>query len=87
MHWTNGAGSSFDVTVTDVVIDGTHVAFSGVMSNGQGVFAANDGDVIQEYIETSTNNLYGFIGGPNVAPSSTVGLDGPFPYTGTVTAS
>ena len=88
MHWTNGAGDSFDVTdIASVVIDGTHVAFSGHMSNGAGAWVAYDGSVIQEYIETGTNNLYGLIGGTNVAPPSTAGLDGAFPFTGTVTIS
>lgn len=87
MHWTNNAGSSFDVTVDHVSIGGGIVAFSGVMRNGQGAWAASDGQVIQEYLDTSTNLLYGRIGGPNVAPTSTTGFDGPFPFTGTVTVS
>jgi hypothetical protein len=88
MHWTNGTGDSFAVTdIASVVIDGTHVAFSGHMSAGTGIFAGSNGQVIQEYIDTSTNNLYGLIGGTNVAPPSTAGLQGPFPFTGTVTVS
>jgi len=87
MHWTNGAGDSFDVTdIVSVVIDGTHVAFSGTMSNGTGAWAAYDDQVIQEYLDTVNGNLYGQIGGTNVAPASPGSVsDGPFPYTGTVT--
>jgi hypothetical protein len=87
MHWTNNAGDSFDVTVHHVSISGGIVAFSGIMGNGQGQWAAYDGQVIQEYLDTNTNNLYGLIGGTDEAPTSTTGFDGPFPFTGTVTVS
>lgn len=87
MHWTNGAGDSFDVTVNDVIIGGGVIAFSGVMENGEGAWAAFDGQVIQEYVDTNTNLLYGLIGGPDEAPTSTTGLQGPFALTGAVTVS
>ena len=71
----------------DVIIGGGVVAFSGLMANGQGQWAAYDGRVIQEYLDTNTNDLYGLIGGTNEAPTSTTGFDGPFPFTGVVTVS
>ena len=86
MHWSNN-GDSFDVVVDDVIIGGGVVAFSGLMANGQGQWAAYDGRVIQEYLDTNTNDLYGLIGGTNEAPTSTTGFDGPFPFTGVVTVS
>ena len=41
MHWTNGAGTSFDVPVVhDVIISNGVVAFSGLcMQNATGIFA------------------------------------------------
>jgi hypothetical protein len=87
MHWSNGSGDSFDVTVNDVTIAGGVVAFSGAMGNGAGQWAGYEGKVIQEYLDTNTGLLYGLIGGPDVAPASTTGLEGPFAYTGTVNVS
>ena len=87
MHWSNGSGDAFDVTVHHVAIGGGVVAFSGVMSNGAGQWAAYDGHVIQEYLDTNMGLLYGLIDGADVAPPSTTGLEGPFPYTGTVNVS
>jgi hypothetical protein len=82
MSWTNGVSSFVVNDISSVVIDTTHVAFSGHMASGTGQWAAYDGQVIQEYVDTANSNLYGLIGGTNIAPSSTIGLEGPFPYTG-----
>jgi hypothetical protein len=85
MHWTSAdTTSSFDIlAVSDVTISNGIVAFSGVMTGGPW-----NGQVIQEYVDTNTNSLYGHIGGANVAPTLPLtGFDGPFAFTGPVTVS
>jgi hypothetical protein len=87
MSWADGRGDSFTVAVDDVSIGGGVVAFAGTMANGTGTWAGDDGQPIQEYLDTGARLLSGKIGVADVAPSSTAGLEGPFAYTGTVTTS
>jgi hypothetical protein len=95
MHWTNGAGDSFDVDVACTFVTPTDVWFAGPMANGAGQFAGNNGQVILEHLaltnQPTGGDLTGKIYDPGITTAdvcpmlgTATGLDGPFTFTGAV---